>query len=126
MRDFVIFYAQKANALQRRKTLLFRQSSFTKNIVRKTYFRRIVVENSTTKKLKFYRQFQETFNQVFFLIHFCNDKILYIDIDAFKRREFEIMIYYFKSSVDFNNSKRNDIEFILFLNRMLNEIEIRY
>ena len=36
------------------------------------------------------------------------------------------MIYHFKSNANFNNSKRNDIEFILFLNRMFNEIEIRY
>ena len=51
---------------------------------------------------------------------------MYIDIDAFKRREFETIIYYFKSETNSNNSKRNDIKFILFLNRMLNETKTRY
>ena len=55
LREFVVFYAQKIDALQRRKTFLLRQFFSIKNSVRKIYFRRIIVENSTTKKLKFYR-----------------------------------------------------------------------
>ena len=102
--DCVISYSstfKKQTHCSEKKTFFFRQSSFIKYIVRKIYFRRIIVENSTTKKLKLesYRQLQKTFNQIYFLIYFCNDKILYIDIDAFKRREFEVMIYYFKSKI---------------------------
>ena len=122
----MIFCIQKTNILQKKKRFFSVNFRLSKISFEKFIFRRIIVKNFIAKKLKFYRQFQKTFDQIFFLIHFNNDRIFYIDIDVFKRREFEIMIYHFKFDVDFNNSKRNDIQFILFLNRMLNETKIRY
>ena len=59
-------------------------------------------------------------------MHFNSNRQFYIDIDVFKRREFETMIYHFKIDVNFDKFKRNDIEFILFINRMLSEIETKY
>jgi hypothetical protein len=85
-----------------------------------------MINNFSIEKLKSYRLLQKTFNKTFFLIHFNFDCQLYIDIDAFKRREFEAMIYYFKTKTNFDKFKRNDIEFILFLSRMLNDIEFKY
>ena len=125
-RNFVLWYAQKVDALQRRKTLLLRQSLSIKSTIRKTYFRKIVVDNSIIEELEFYCQLQKTFSQITFLIHFFVDKVFYINIDVFKRRDFKIMIYYFKSNVNSNKSKRIDIESILFFSRMLNIIETKY
>ena len=74
-----------------------------------------------------YRQLQKFFSLVSFLIHFSINRKLYIDINAFKRREFEIMIYHIKFiCLNSNKSKRIDIEFILFFNRIFNEAEKKY
>ena len=126
LRKFVSFYAQKIDALQRRKILFLRQFSSIKKFIRKIYFKKIVLNNFSSKKLESYKLLQKTFNRIFFLIHFNAKQILYININAFKRREFDAMIYHFKFDVDFVKSKRFDIESILFLSRMLNEIEIKY
>ena len=126
LREFVSFYAQKIDALQRRKILFLRQFSSIKKFIRKIYFKKIVLNNFSTKKLKSYKLLQKTFNRTFFLIHFNSKRIFYINIDVFKRREFDAMIYHLKFDVDFVKSKRSDIESILFLFRMLNEIETKY
>ena len=126
LREFVTFYAQKTNALQRRKTFLLRQFSFNKKTIRKIYLKKTMINNFSIEKLKSYRFLQKTFNKTSFLMHFNSNRQFYINIDVFKRREFETIIYHFKINVIFDKFKRNDIEFILFLNRMLNEIEIKY
>ena len=126
LREFVTFYAQKTNALQRRKILLLRQFSFNKKTIRKIYSKKTMINNFSIEKLKSYRLLQKTFNKTSFLMHFNSNRQFYIDIDVFKRCEFETMIYHFKIDVNLNKFKRNDIEFILFLSRMLSEIEIKY
>ena len=126
-RDFVVFYAQKADALQQRKISLLRQSSFNKNFKRKIFFRQAIIENSIVEEFESYRQLQEVFVQVSFLVHFVVIRQLYIDIDVFKRRGFETIVYHLKiSCLNSAKSKRIDIEFILFLSRMFNVVEIRY
>ena len=126
LREFVIFYIQKANALQRRKIFLLRQFSFNKKTIRKVYSKKTMINNSSIEKLEFYRLLQKTFNKISFLMHFNSNRQFYINIDVFKRREFETMIYHFKIDVNFDKFKRNDIELILFLSRMLSEIETKY
>ena len=127
LRDFVLWYAQKTNFFQRRKTLLLKLISFNKNAIRKMYSKKTIVKNSTAKKLNSYRQLQKFFNLINFLIHFFADKKLYIDIDVFKRREFEAIIYHFKSiCLNSNKFKRIDVEFIFFRNRTLNETKKKY
>ena len=60
-------------------------------------------------------------------MHFFDEKMLYVDIDALKRRDFEIIIYYLKfNCLNFEKLKRVDIESILFFNRMFNTIETKY
>ena len=120
------FYAQKTNALQRRKTLLLRQSSFNKRTIRKIYSKKTVINHFLVEELESYRLLQKNFSKASFLVYFSSNRQLYINIDVFKRREFEAMIYHLKVDVNFDKFKRNDIEFILFLSRMLSEIETRY
>ena len=126
LRNYISFYAQKAKLLQRRKILLLRFSSFNKNRVRKTYCQRTILKVFIEKKLKIYRQLQKIFDRVKFLIHFDKKRTFYIDIDTFKQREFEIIIYHFKNKIDSKKSKRFDIEFILFLSNLLNIVESHY
>ena len=78
------------------------------------------MENPTIEKFESYRQFH-------FLIHFCNEKTFYIDIDAFKRRGFGTMVYHFQITyINPENPKRSDIEHIMFFNRIINDVEIKY
>ena len=97
-----------------------------KKLFEKNYFKRIVLNNFLTKKLKLYKLLQKTFNKIFFLIYFNSKRVFYIDIDVFKQREFDVIIYYFKIDVDFVKSKRFDIKSILFLFRIFNKIETKY
>ena len=120
------FYAQKTNALQRRKTLLLRQSSFNKRTIRKIYSKKTVINHFLVEELESYRLLQKNFSKASFLVYFSSNRQLYINIDVFKRREFEAMIYHLKVDVNFDKFKRNDIELILFLSRMLSEIETKY
>ena len=106
--------------------MLIRQSSFNKKAIRKAYSHKIIIDHSSEEKLKFYRQLQEFFSQAIFLVHFFADRVLFIDIDASKRRDFGAVVYHLKSEADVNKSKRTDIELILFLSRMLNEAEKNY
>ena len=69
---------------------------------------------------------QKKIDRVEFLIYFNKNNIFYIDINVFKRRDFEIMIYYFKNKIDAKKSKRFNIEFILFLSKLLNIVESYY
>ena len=52
--------------------------------------------------------------------------IIYINVNVFKYRDFDVVIYYLKFETNFNYFKHNEIEFILFLNRMLIFVEKRY
>ena len=116
LRDFIFYYAQKIDVLQKRKTLLLRQFSFNKNVTRKIFFKKIIIENFIVEKLKSFRQFQKFFKQIIFLIHFFDEKILYVDIDISKRRDFETIIYYLKfNCLNLEKLKRIDIESIFFL-----------
>ena len=86
------YYTQKIDAFQRRKTLFLRQFLFITNFIRKIYFKKIVLNNFSTKKLKSYKLLQKTFNKFFFLIYFNLKRVFYIDINVFKRREFDAII----------------------------------
>ena len=101
-------------------------SSLNKNKIRKVYNQRTMIEHSNFDELNFYRQLQKFFVNVDFLVHFDRGRVLYIDVDIFKQRDFETMIYHLKSSVDFEKSRCTDIEFILFLSRLLNFAKTRY
>ena len=74
LREFVTFYVQKTNALQRRKTLLLRQFSFNKRTIRKIYSKKTVINNFSVEELESYRLLQKTFNKISFLMHFNSNR----------------------------------------------------
>ena len=60
-------------------------------------------------------------------MHFDKIKVFYINIDALKQREFDIIIYYFKSKyINSKKSKRINIKSILFLNQLFNLTKSKY
>ena len=77
-------------------------------------------------ELKSYRQLQIFFNKITLFVHHNFIKSFYIDVNVFKRRNIKIIIYHLKFETNFNNFKRFEIEFIMFLNRMFTSTKKRY
>lgn len=126
LRNYIAWYAQKSDALQRRKTLLLRSSPTNKGRQRKVYSARTVLEKPSEEEHESYRQLQEAFHQASLLVHHDPTRVTYIDVDASKRRGFGVVIYHLKPGADPNNPKHGEIEPILFLSRMLTSAEERY
>ena len=112
--------------MQKRKIMLLRNSPLNKNHQRKIYFVRIVLQQPFETKLKFYRQLQKTFNKINLLMHHDFIRIIYIDVNDFKQRDFDVIIYHLKKNANSNQLKRTNIEFIMFLNRMFIFAKKRY
>lgn len=126
LRNYVLFYVQKTKILQKRKIILLKIFSSNKKRTRKLYSQHIIIDLSIEAKINFYYQVQEFFLRAIFLIYFNFECVLYIDIDASKYRNFEAIIYYLKVKANLEKSRRNNIEFILFLSRLLNFAKTQY
>ena len=122
LKQYIFYYAQKTNNFQRRKILLFK-NAFIKKRIRKRHNLQIVVNDFIKKKLNFFNQFQSIFNRAFFLMHFDFKRDFFIDIDVFKKRNFDVTIYYIKNVNDFEKIKtsllKTNFQLIMFLNKML-------
>ena len=105
--------------------LLLRSSSFNKNKIRKQYSQKIILKNSFDEKFEFYQQLQKFFFNAEFLVHFDKNQILYIDINVFKKRDFETMIYHLKFHANFKKLRKINVESIFFLSRLFNFIKTR-
>jgi hypothetical protein len=51
---------------------------------------------------------------------------MYIDIDDFKKYKFEIYIYYVKDNLDTNFFQVTNIQIIMYLSKLLNNVEKKY
>ena len=72
----------------------------------------------------FYEVFQKMFNKFTFLIHHNLVRQFYINVNASHKRDFEIIVYHVKNE-KFTYNKKN-IEFILFLSKILTSTEFHY
>ena len=126
LRNYIAWYVQKLDSLQRRKILLLRSFSANKKRQRKIYSVKTVMKKFFAIELNFYRQLQKVFSKVKLLVHHDFTRITYVNVDAFKQRNFDVVIYHLKSDANFNNFKIDEIEFIMFFSRMLIFVEKRY
>ena len=128
LRNYILFFAQKSKSLQIRKTTLLR-FSFIKEHSRKTFFRQKTIDDIIESEQDSYNQIQEVFARIFFLFHFDHTRFLYIDIDAFKRWEFDVIIYHDRFNFNYSSeeySKKFDIQSVLFFSRLLINLETKY
>ena len=99
------------------------KNAFIKKRIRKRHNLQIVVNDFIEKKLNFFNQFQFFFNRAFFLMHFDFKRDFFIDIDVFKKKNFDVTIYYIKNVNDFEKIKtlllKTNFQLIMFLNKML-------
>ena len=54
---------------------------------------------------------QKIFRKIILLIHYNSTCIIYINVNIFKRRDFNVVIYYLKFKTNFNQFKHEKIEF---------------
>jgi hypothetical protein len=128
LKDYVVYYAQKAESLQERKTNLLKNDLIKKKS-RKFFNLKILIENSSSVELDVYNQLQSNFSRTRWLTHYNRIRQLYVDVDVSKK-EFEVIVYHLKKSVDEkflkeSLSKRN-IKSILFLSKTLFSAKSRY
>jgi hypothetical protein len=128
LRDYVVYYAQKAESLQQRKTNLLKDESI-KRKSRKFFSLKILIENSSSVELDVYNQLQSNFSRARWLTHYNRIRQLYVDVDVSKK-EFEVIMYHLKKDVDEKFLKeslsKRDIESILFLSKTLFKTKSRY
>ena len=62
LKNYISYYAQKAEFLQKRKTM-FLKNEFVKNNKRKNFSKRIIVKNSIAEKKNAFNQLQQNFSK---------------------------------------------------------------
>jgi sulfatase maturation enzyme AslB (radical SAM superfamily) len=63
LRDYISYYAQKADALQRRKTMLLKDD-LSKRSSRRNFSQRILVKNPIVEELDSYNQLRSNFSRI--------------------------------------------------------------
>jgi hypothetical protein len=128
LRDYVAYYAQKAEPLQERKTNLLKGGPI-KGKPRKSFSLKTLIENPSSVELDAYNQLQSDFSRARWLTHYNRIRQLYADVDASKKG-FGVIVYHLKEGVDGKSLKgppsKRDIEPILFLSKTLSSAESRY
>jgi hypothetical protein len=128
LRDYVVYYAQKAESFQERKTNLLKKESI-KRKSRKFFNLKILIENSSSIELDVYNQLQSNFNRARWLTHYNKIRQLYVDVNVSKK-EFEVIMYHLKKEIDEKflkeSSSKRDIKSILFLNKTFFSAKSRY
>ncbi len=70
------------------------------------------------------------FTKIIFLIYYDKIRTLFVDLDASKKRDYKVIIYYInrnKKITKYNKLSRfNNIKSIVFLSKILFKIEARY
>jgi hypothetical protein len=126
LKDYVVYYAQKAESLQKRKTNLLKKDSVKKKS-RKSFNLKTLVKNSSSIEINVYNQLQSDFNRARWLTHYHRTRQLYANVNASKK-EIDVMIYHLKKETNIfkNSSSKRDVESILFLSKILFKAEFRY
>lgn len=128
LRKYIPYYAQIIDLLQKRKTCLLESSPSIQGHARKSYTMRTVIKEPTQAELGGFAVMQKLFSRPTWLAHFNHKRPLYMDLDASKERGFGVVVYHVKG--DYNLAiagvKRQDIEPILFLSKMLTTAESHY
>lgn len=129
LRQYVSYYAQKADSLQQRKTRLLKDAP-VKGQARKKYSARTLLTEPSSEELDSFNQLQSAFSRASFLVHFDSKRGLFIDVDASKERGFGVTVYHIKDVTNPENittpPSRTALEPIMFLSKMLSTAEKNY
>ena len=126
-RNYIKNYAIKFKSLQERKTLLLKNLSKLNN-ARKSCSSRTKIIELTKFEMKSFRSIQKALFKSIFLIHFNAKRQLYVDLNFSKEEKIDAMMYHvFDDRIFFSKySFKRNVQFVLFFNRLLTSVEIRY
>ena len=88
-----MYYVQLFNLLQIQKTLLLKNLSI-KKIARKRYNNNIRLNIFIKSKKTFYQIIQEVFFKFTFLVHYNRTQQLYVNVNVFYERNFDVIVFY--------------------------------
>jgi len=117
LRNYVSYYAQMTESLQKRKTALSKEVSKDLNNARKTKTLWIFLVNSIKKKLNVFQLLQKQFRKLSVLTHYNSNLSLYVNLNTFKVYDFNAIVYHI-----IDEKSRS----ILFLSKELNFAERNY
>jgi hypothetical protein len=124
LRNKIYFFAEIVMFLQKLKTKLLKNSSTKarrKEFINRT---RIILIN---REMISFLLLQENLIKITLLIHFDKIKWLWIDLDEFKKFNFEMIVFHvIKKFLKKIWSTKNDIQSIMFLSRLLTSSERNY
>ena len=123
MRNYVLYYVQFFNSLQIRKIFMFKNSS-TKDTTRKRFNNNFRLNISFESELKSYQNIQKVFFISIMLIYHDRTRQLYVDVNALHEREFDTTIFHVKN--DKKDFFKENIELILFLNKIFTSTKTKY
>ena len=130
LRSSIPRYAQLANPLQERKTILTKGlGAGAKGPSRKRSATRVLFYAPTEAEVEAFRKLQQAFASPSFLVHYDSTRPLFVDLDASKSFGFAAMIYHHKQDQvpeSSNKIARTDVQPIMFLSRCLNTAEHNY
>ena len=93
MRNYISYYTQISKSLQKRK-ILFLKNEFNKNNFKKRFSIVKMLKKFIIEKYELYQHLQKIFNKSNFFIHFNSYRFFFIDVNAFKQMNIDIMIFY--------------------------------
>ena len=130
MRDYISFYVDINKSLQKRKIVMFRHD-FSIDNARRTYAFKTRLNKFFELKIIFFKILQNLFSKFSYLVHSDSSRRFFIDLNANKKFDFGVMLYYVKKvffSQFMSNqfSSRHVIESIFFFSRFLTSAETRY
>ena len=128
LRDYFHFYVDISASLQQRK-IEFQRHKFNANNVRRIFVNKTRIDRFIEKKLTFFKAIQKILFKSFYLIHTNSNRQFYIDLNVNKKFDINAMFYYIKKKhvVEIDKfSSRHVIELVLFLNRLITNVETRY
>ena len=126
MRNYILYYAQISKSLQKRK-ILFLKNEFNKNNFRKRFLIVRMLKEFIIEKYKLYQHLQKIFNKSNCFIHFNSYRSSFINVNAFKQMNIDVMIFHVvKDSESDEIFIKNQIQFIMFLSKRLLSVETKY
>ena len=134
LRHCIERFVQLTQPLQVRKTSIIKQlttnaeanNNKSSDSAKKKQSSKLILEKITNEKKESFARLQKIFFSSIFLVHFDSNRKLYIDLNAFKRWKFVVMIYHVVDDSKDGNFPRTAVQPILFFSKLLNGAEKNY
>jgi hypothetical protein len=124
LRDKIYFFVDVFKSIQELKIKLLKNSF--KDNRRKRFINKIKIL-AIDKKMTFFLLLQKDLIKTILLMHFDKSKWLWINLDEFKKFDFEVIVFHVtKKFLKEIWSTKNDIQLIMFLSRLLTISEKNY